>query len=269
MSSTVTSGLASSNAAPTSVERVGQRRGREHGDRRPPASTRRPARSVVDGAVVVIVAAGGEHQRAAHRRRRASRTRELHGSSGPSSRSEPSSTSGAWQPQAVERRPTLSLNEWAVLGVLVEKPRHGYDIAALEPAPPSATPGASPASSSTGRSNASRHWPRRAPAHGTRRRRTAPNRLRADAPRPHGLREWLVTPVDHLRDVRSALLLKLVLPERLGLDRATSSRPSAGRSPISSTSGEQPPRTDHVALWRHHSAAAVAEFLDALGKPDS
>ena len=28
----------------------------------------------------------------------------------------------------VERRPTLSLNEYAVLGLLVERPRHGYDI---------------------------------------------------------------------------------------------------------------------------------------------
>ena len=42
-----------------------------------------------------------------------------------------------WQPQPVERRPTLSLNEWAVLGLLVERPRHGYDIATeLRPGTP-------------------------------------------------------------------------------------------------------------------------------------
>ena len=43
----------------------------------------------------------------------------------------------AWQPRCVERRPTLSINEWAVLGVLVDQPRHGYDIAAeLQPGTP-------------------------------------------------------------------------------------------------------------------------------------
>src|SRR5690606_20127607 len=34
------------------------------------------------------------------------------------------------------------------------------------------------------------------------------------------LRSWLASPVQHLREVRSALLLKLVLLDRLGLDRA-------------------------------------------------
>ena len=126
----------------------------------------------------------------------------------------------SWQPRRVERRPTLSLNEWAVLGLLVEQPRHGYDIAAeLRPGSPIGAPGGSAASSSTGPSSGSRPWAWPSPA--------APNR-RGGPParstgRPAGAAprcgSGSTTPVEHLRDVRSALLLKLVLLQRLGLDR--------------------------------------------------
>lgn len=127
-----------------------------------------------------------------------------------------------WQPRPVERRPTLSLNEWAVLGVLVHGARHGYDIAAeLRPGTPigetwrltgqlvyralerlEALGLAEPR-----RTEPSDAGPPRTVYGATRRGRSA-------------LRTWLVTPVQHLRDMRSAFLLKVALTERLAADRS-------------------------------------------------
>lgn len=132
-----------------------------------------------------------------------------------------------WQPPPVERRPTLSLNEWAVLGVLVHEARHGYDIAAeLRRGTPigetwrltrqlvcralerlEALGLAEPR-----RTEPSDAGPPRTVYGATRRGRSA-------------LRTWLVTPVQHLRDMRSAFLLKVALTERLAADR---SRPRTG-----------------------------------------
>lgn len=44
-------------------------------------------------------------------------------------------------------------------------------------------------------------------------------RLRATAAGRHAVQRWLGEPVDHVRDLRSALLLKLLFTERAGLDR--------------------------------------------------
>ncbi|HEY8545154.1 MAG TPA: PadR family transcriptional regulator [Acidimicrobiales bacterium] len=167
----------------------------------------------------------------------------------------------------MERRPTLSLNEWAVLGLLVDAPRHGYDIAAaLQPGtrlgdvwrlsrqlvyralqrlddlglvrPVATEPGAGGPPRTT-------YEP------------TPAGRAALDA--------WLVTPVEHLREVRNALLLKLLLAERLG--RATGPLVRAQRqafAPLLDRLTGPPPPADPVAAWRHHSARAVAGFLDTL-----
>jgi PadR family transcriptional regulator AphA len=80
------------------------------------------------------------------------------------------------------------------------------------------------------------------------------------------LDRWLRVPVEHLRDVRTELLLKLVLCQRLGVDPrplvrdqqamfaphlAALARPASG--PV-----------DPVARWRQESSRAVARFLDGL-----
>jgi PadR family transcriptional regulator AphA len=44
-------------------------------------------------------------------------------------------------------------------------------------------------------------------------------RLRTTAAGRHAVQRWLGEPVDHVRDLRSALLLKLLFTERAGLDR--------------------------------------------------
>jgi PadR family transcriptional regulator AphA len=80
------------------------------------------------------------------------------------------------------------------------------------------------------------------------------------------LDRWLHTPVRHLRDVRTELLLKLVLGNRLGvdqrqvvLDQRAHFEPhfAALDLPISGP-------VDPVARWRHESSQGVARFLDGL-----
>ena len=80
------------------------------------------------------------------------------------------------------------------------------------------------------------------------------------------LRTWLATPVDHLRDVRSALLLKLAFIDRLGLDNLALI--DAQQTALADRLREltQPPDNppDVAALWRHHSASAVDQFLRSV-----
>jgi PadR family transcriptional regulator AphA len=172
----------------------------------------------------------------------------------------------------VERRPTLSINEWAVLGVLVDKPRHGYDIAAeLQPGTPIGDAW-----------RLTRQLVYRALERLEALGMAAPQRTEPGAAGPprtiYGptelgrttLDSWLVTPVDHLREVRNAFLLKLLLADRLGHDR----RPlvQAQRrafAAILDGLATPPPASDVVAIWRHHSALAVASFLDAVDEPDA
>jgi DNA-binding PadR family transcriptional regulator len=168
----------------------------------------------------------------------------------------------------VERRPTLSLNEWAVLGVLVDRPRHGYDIAAeLQPGTAigdawrltrqvvyralerlDALGLAEPRRTEPGDAG-----PPRTVYGATRRGRAA-------------LRAWLDTPVTHLRDVRSALLLKLVLLEALGRSRQTLvTAQRAAFAPLTADARTARPGDDVVRTWRRQSALAVDRFLASLG----
>lgn len=167
----------------------------------------------------------------------------------------------------MERRAALSLNEWAVLGVVVDKPRHGYDIAAeLAPGAPlgdvwrlsrqlvyraldrlEALGLVEPRRTEPGDAA-----PPRTVFGSTRRGRTA-------------LHEWLDTPVEHLRDVRGAFLLKLVLLDRL--DLAHGPLVAAQREAFAGLLDRRTPKpaaSDVIATWRHHSARAVAAYLDAL-----
>jgi molybdate transport system regulatory protein len=80
-------------------------------------------------------------------------------------------------------------------------------------------------------------------------------------------REWLDTPVDHLRDVRTELLVKLALRARAGLDAAPLLAAQTDRFEpvIAALSINQPVHadvpTDLVALWRREHARAVRRFL--------
>ena len=76
-------------------------------------------------------------------------------------------------------------------------------------------------------------------------------------------RRWVRTPVAHLRDVRTELLVKLELASRLGIDRrelVVAQR--AALEPIMSAIAARDP-DDLVDLWRSVASAAVGRFLDA------
>lgn len=164
-------------------------------------------------------------------------------------------------------RPSLSLNEYAVLGVLCDGASHGYDIAAaLRPSAPLG------AAWRVDRQFVYRALERLEGLGLAEARRVEPSE--AGPPRTvYGVtrrgraevRRWAVEPVRHLRDVRSALVLKLVLLDRLGLDRhALVAAQRAAFEPLLAEHRTPPGDGDVVAGWRHHSAAAVAAFLDSL-----
>jgi DNA-binding PadR family transcriptional regulator len=81
------------------------------------------------------------------------------------------------------------------------------------------------------------------------------------------LRKWLATPVVHLRDLRSELLLKLIIADICDIDVSDMLEGQHARiSDMAEAIGaqvEQDPG-DVVALWRSESSHAALRFLDRL-----
>lgn len=166
------------------------------------------------------------------------------------------------------RRPTLSLTEWVVLGLLAERPRHGYDVATeLRPGTPlgdvwtlsrQVVYRALARLEALELADAARREPGAA----------APPRTVYE-PTEAGsaaLATWLVVPVRHLREVRSELLVKLLLGRRLEVDPAPLvAAQREALAPVLDRLAAPPAEPGHVtALWRHHSAGAIARFLADL-----
>jgi len=79
------------------------------------------------------------------------------------------------------------------------------------------------------------------------------------------LAAWIDAPVDHIRDVRTELLLKLLLRERAGLDARALA--IAQRDHLSATFAVNAAAGDDgdiVSLWRRENTAGVWRFLDAM-----
>lgn len=163
----------------------------------------------------------------------------------------------------------LLLGEWACLGLLYPAPSHGFAIAArLKP---------------TG--DVGRVWSlSRALTY-----RSLEQLAIRDYVRPVGeepgiaggnrtilsatrtgraqLRKWLSVPVVHLRDLRSELLLKLIVAELCGIDIAPMLRAQREHivelaDALATQVAADP--TDVVALWRSESSHAALRFLDRL-----
>jgi len=83
-------------------------------------------------------------------------------------------------------------------------------------------------------------------------------------------RRWLDGSIEHLRDVRTELLVKLTLRDRAGLDREPLLRAQQAHflPMIDALSAGAAPGDDLVGLWRRESARAVRRFLDAALDPD-
>lgn len=86
----------------------------------------------------------------------------------------------------------------------------------------------------------------------------------ATAPGRRHSRDWLDEPVAHLRDVRTELLVKLMLREQAGLDTAAFlARQRTVFDPLIERLRENED-TGVVATWRRENADAVRRFLDSL-----
>ncbi len=169
----------------------------------------------------------------------------------------------------------LALAEWTVLAVIAEQPVHGFAVAAL-----TAPDG-----------ELGRVWqiPRPVVYRALGRLVEAeliaaeavesgpgPQRTRYSAsPAGRAAAEtWLQTPVDHVRDIRSHLLLKLALLDRRGADPAELlHRQRAALEPIAVAVGTERERSvgfDRVLLaWRQAMANAALGFLDDVGPTDT
>ncbi len=178
------------------------------------------------------------------------------------------------------RADELLLGEWACLGILAMKPSHGFAIA----------------SRLTPKGDVGRVWSMsRALTYRALDQLTARGLIHAVGEEPGiaggnrtilalthvgaaQLTSWLATPTIHLRDLRSELLLKLVLSDLSGVDprallvaqrmqvrelgakleehlevQAAAPTPDRSRRPV-----------DVVTVWRSESARGALRFLDRL-----
>lgn len=160
----------------------------------------------------------------------------------------------------------LLLGEWACLGILCQGPAHGFAVATqLKPG-----------------SDIGRVWSMsRALTYrsieqlrardlvaeageepgiaGGNRRILAPTRAGRSA-----FREWVHTPVDHLRDLRSELLLKILLGRANGLDLSSTITAQLERvTEFIDTLERTIDPLDAVDRWRMESAIAARRFLES------
>ena len=162
-------------------------------------------------------------------------------------------------------KPDAELSRYVVLALICEEPRHGWAVSReLQP-----------------RSTLGRVWSISRPL--TYRaidtlerdglvRRSAPRDgegadkmiLRVTARGRDSLTSWLNTPTLHLRDVRTELLVKLLLRERLGLsNHKFLAAQRAALEPLMNAV-QASTDTDIVSVWRRESAEATRRFLDAV-----
>ena len=163
---------------------------------------------------------------------------------------------------------TPSLGEWACLGVLYQAPAHGFAVAArLKPA------------GDVGRVwSVSRALTYRAldqlvalgyvEEHAVERGIAGGDRtvLRPTRAGRAAFRRWVTTPVAHLRDMRSELLLKLLLAEQCDIEIGAMlvdqrQHVVAMREALAAQVADH---TDVIAVWRHESAGAALSFLDIV-----
>jgi len=162
----------------------------------------------------------------------------------------------------------LSLTEWIVLALLAEGPTHGFALARQ-----------------LGRTTAlGQVWtvPRPlvyralgrleaqgfAVPKGEEQGNPGPPRMiyRATPKGRKAAAAWLVTPVRHLREVRSAFLAKMILLQRSGTaaDPLVASQREAFAPVFDGLQGQFEEHGDVVAAWRFESSQAVARLLARL-----
>jgi DNA-binding PadR family transcriptional regulator len=172
----------------------------------------------------------------------------------------------------MRRRPDqLTTGEWAVLALVEEGPIHGFAVAR------SMAPGG----------EVGRVWSMRRPlvyrtldvledrkmtqTAGTEASTTGPQRtlVEVTAEGREKVANWLIEPVEHVRDARSELLLKLLFLDRRGA--APDALLDAQRDRFHEQERELRTMLDAadgfsrtLALWRVENTAAAVRFVDAL-----
>ena len=164
--------------------------------------------------------------------------------------------------------PELSLTEYAVLGILAERPAHGFAISKEL-----ASEGPIGRVLTVRRPLTYRALDRLveaglAAAVHTEPGVAGPERIihRITPAGKRRLKRWLTEPVQHIRDMRIEFQLKLTLLSRSGqsplpLVQAQRVVLQPTLAALDSTT-EHPP--DHVELWRQHNAAATDDYLRHL-----
>ncbi|MFN8036896.1 MAG: helix-turn-helix transcriptional regulator [Acidimicrobiia bacterium] len=171
-------------------------------------------------------------------------------------------------------RPELSLSDWAVLAVVAQGPTHGWPVVRELRSDGSfgrvwTVPRAAvyrSLTTLTGRGlveecGESEHsqGPQRVMVRATRTGRAA-------------LRRWLATPVDHVRDVRTELLLKLAVSDRAGLPTQDLVRRQLDELAPVLRAVSAPPSEEGfdrtLGRWRREQALAVERFLQGLVSND-
>ena len=161
--------------------------------------------------------------------------------------------------------PELSLGEWATLALLREEPTHGWAIVKL----------LAPAGEVGSVWSLSRPLVYRAAERLEAMGLVAPVGVQQLGARSRTLltatrggtargRSLARAAVEHVRDVRTELLLKLVLRQRRGLDLVSLVRAQQRRLGPVLARLEHPGEDDVVSLWRSESASSVRRFLAAV-----
>lgn len=169
--------------------------------------------------------------------------------------------------------PQPSTTEYAVLGLLGERPSHGFALAKLLD-----EEGQVGRVFTVRRPLVYRALDRLvaaglAQAVSTEKGNAGPKRVihRITVSGRRRLNRWLAEPVEHVRDLRIEFLLKLTLLDRsrqspLALIRA---QRAALDSTICALDEAVLHPDDHVELWRNHQAAAADSYLKALERRHS
>lgn len=159
----------------------------------------------------------------------------------------------------------LLLGEWACLGLLCQQSAHGFAVAArLKPQTDIGRVW------SMSRALTYRALDQLEARHliekvGEERGIAGGNRT-VLAPTPHGrveFRRWVRQPVEHIRDLRSELLLKILLGQANDIDMSESLTAQHGRiSAFIAELDRAGEPQDVVQLWRRESAAGALRFLE-------
>lgn len=165
----------------------------------------------------------------------------------------------------------MKLGEWACLGLLYPAPTHGFAIAArLKPGGDvgrvwslsrALTYRALDQLADRGFAEAVGEEPGTAGGNRTILAATRVGRAQ--------VRRWLTTPVEHLRDMRSELLLKLIIADACRIDLGPmlekQHRHIERLAGVLSTKGTE----DVVTMWRHESSQAALRFVARVRKSPS